>query len=265
MERKYRRQRINESQSVYHCGISETNIDGIYWYTMSFHEYMTLEHSSISESLKNSFKLKFHPYMCLEESAHWCVIVSSSCREQQNVRIPNLIDGRLVVGLDSKNIFAECDIDDFGSPQYCSNTEIKSLQIPHSVLFITGGTLDVCVSLQHLIIPESLTFVDCGFLRSCMVKSIRLPQTLEIVSPNSFCELASLETLYVEDGVKIIRDGSFMHLPKLKTVYLPRSLKFIGESSFYTFGGTRTLFFVHRDSLAYRYVSAKGFAFYLID
>lgn len=70
------------------------------------------------------------------------------------------------------------------------------------------------------------------------IASIVLPNSVEIIGNNAFCDCENLESVTIQNGVTDIKFNAFYECKKLKSVILPESLTEIGE---YAFGRCESL------------------------
>ena len=94
----------------------------------------------------------------------------------------------------------------------------------------TGGRIPDSVNLNDVFYDVSSISVD-GFSRS-KLKSIILPETLEVISNYAFECCANLTSIVVPEGVRYIRQGAFNQCHGLTSIILPPTLIEIGPSAF---------------------------------
>ena len=65
-----------------------------------------------------------------------------------------------------------------------------------------------------------------------IIKTLRLPQCVEVIGFGAFCGLTEIEEVVLPEGVAEIQDYAFDSCAKLKKVNFPNGLKTIGEGAF---------------------------------
>lgn len=84
---------------------------------------------------------------------------------------------------------------------------------------------------SEIVIKEGIKRIPKDAFQGCLTKSLRLPESLEVIGDNAFA-FAELDTLCIPDNVHTIGDMAFCS-SKLKKVSLPKSLTEIGVTVFY--------------------------------
>ena len=140
--------------------------------------------------------------------------------------------------------------------------ELKSINIPDTVVEIGSSSFYECHSLESISIPDSVKklgllidnnrgrgmFEDCGklttvrlpnnieylgelFFRECSsLKHITLPESIQEIGARAFEGCESLEDITIPANVRIIRDRVFCGCKSLKSIYIPDSVRVFGEN-----------------------------------
>ena len=70
-------------------------------------------------------------------------------------------------------------------------------------------------------------------LRGCnWIKSVKLPESVTVISEGFFYQCTSLETIILPDSLEVIGEGAFAHCSALKDIKLPPSLERIESDAF---------------------------------
>lgn len=153
-----------------------------------------------------------------------------------DISIPNSINGSIVVGLDKK-----CFIN---GAQY-SDIQISSITIPESISFI-GDYVFSGLTLESIFIPKSIEYIgNHVFEGSRYLKEINVDKENKNFKSNDGILYDKKEEvlLYYPPGkegeefrgikdLKEIGNFSFYKIQKLRKVYLPNSVKLIADKAF---------------------------------
>ncbi len=113
----------------------------------------------------------------------------------------------------------------------CSN--LDSLYIPNSVVYVGEGVCQNCTSLQHVDLPADMEVIYGNAFNGCeKLTTIKWSENLDSIGESAFYECESLATLNLPNTVTAIGANAFAGCSVLKEVNLPHSLKVIGESAF---------------------------------
>ena len=99
------------------------------------------------------------------------------------------------------------------------------VKIPYKGLQIEGDhVVDYIGSDSHLVIPDGIKQIEpYVFAFTQSLKTIQLPDSLEIIDYCSFCD-SGIEEIHIPDGVKELGSRAFMNCIRLKTVNIPKSI-----------------------------------------
>ena len=145
------------------------------------------------------------------------VVITKYIGTEEEVVVPSEISGTSVVEI-SNNAFA-------------NNTEIKTVYLPNSILFIEYGAF--CnSSVEKVFLPKNLTRICSYVFYGCKnLKQITFPNTIERIEPYAFGE-SGLEELVLPNSVQHIMEFSFYNCTKLKSITFSENLKSIGTGAF---------------------------------
>ena len=101
-----------------------------------------------------------------------------------------------------------------------------------------GNIFDRCTSLEEAVLPSDLKELPDGTFSNTGLKSITLPDGLEVIGKNAFSGATNLKSVTLPDSLEVIGKNAFSGTANLKSVTLPDGLEVIGESAFRSGGLT---------------------------
>ena len=91
----------------------------------------------------------------------------------------------------------------FGDYAFCS-TSFKSIDIPDRVTDLGIGTFSENNQLTKVVIPESVTTINCAFYKCTKLATVILPETLTTIEESSFLCCTSLKNITIPESVATI-------------------------------------------------------------
>ena len=110
--------------------------------------------------------------------------------------------------------------------------QITSLVIPSSVTVIGRAAFYLCTALESVEIQGVLYSFERAFGSCSSLKSVKLPEGLEVINSNAFYKCTALEQINIPSSVKIIQSYAFYGCTSLKTVALPEGLETLESYAF---------------------------------
>lgn len=115
------------------------------------------------------------------------------------------------------------------------NTYTKdSYTVPEGVLAI-GGEAFKDAKLKQIIIPETVTTIGQGAIRSCqLLEQIVIPSSVISLEGQAFSDCIALKTVTFAEGSRLEKIGTrvFERAIQLETITIPASVKRIGDDAF---------------------------------
>lgn len=103
----------------------------------------------------------------------------------------------------------------------------------YPVVGISALSFANCKSLESVILPESLSYIeDSAFMNCDNLKFINLPNKLKSIEHNTFNDCKSLEQIKIPDSVTNIGMDAFKGCTNLSSITFPRNMKTIGACAF---------------------------------
>ena len=113
-----------------------------------------------------------------------------------------------------------------GSPRV---TYIGEIIIPESVS-IGQGAFQVCVSLQRITIPESVTSIgDYAFQNCESLASITIPAAVTAIGNQAFQNCESLASITIPAAVTAIGNQAFQNCQCLASITIPAAVTYMGD------------------------------------
>ncbi|MDR1674443.1 MAG: leucine-rich repeat protein [Oscillospiraceae bacterium] len=115
-----------------------------------------------------------------------------------------------------------------GMGAFEEHRELESVEIPDTVTGIGERAFYSCENLENIVLPNSLTELGFGAFVNCNLKTLTLPESLEIIPNAAFAMNESLESVLFPDGLTAIKEEAFRDCLSLTSVTVPRSVTEIG-------------------------------------
>lgn len=113
-------------------------------------------------------------------------------------------------------------------------TGISNINLPDNVKIIRGGAFSDCDKLKNIDLSrlklekiESNTFAGCVSL-----EQVILPDTITVIDMLAFGSCQSLKSIKLPNSIIVIEDSAFAGCSTLKGISLPQSLTYIGGGAF---------------------------------
>ena len=116
---------------------------------------------------------------------------------------------------------------------WCSNTNIKKVEVKQGVTSIGNYAFSCCSSLESINFPDSVTSIgDYAFWKCSSLISGSLPDSVTSIGWAAFSCCSSLESINFPDSVTSIGSWAFSGCSGLTSINLPDSVTSIGDCAF---------------------------------
>ena len=123
-------------------------------------------------------------------------------------------------------------IDSIGDYAFAGCDKLTSINIPNRVR-IAYHMLDGCSSLETIVIPDEVTWIESGAFNNCTsLKTVGLPTTMEYINSGAFAGCTSLESITLPTGIRVIESNVFSGCTSLKTVVIPSDIQEVRKNAF---------------------------------
>ena len=134
--------------------------------------------------------------------------------------IPSEIDGRKVTRI-AEGAFRD-------------RTELISVTIPSSVLYIEPSAFYGCTNLKEINIQANITRIEKYTFYNCIaVERIELPSSVTYIDEYAFCGCANLKTVVLSQNITAIGQYAFCNCVSLTEISLPQNVTQISEGAFF--------------------------------
>jgi len=123
-----------------------------------------------------------------------------------------------------KSIEIADGITGYGSECFKGLTNVTSVSIAGSVMFLEKHSFSDCQKLSSVTLGEGTVLVSTAFQGCTALKSINIPSTVKSISQNAFAGCKSLTAISLPSGIFAIGVNAFSGCTSLKTVKLPDNI-----------------------------------------
>ena len=165
------------------------------------------------------------------------------------VNIPSHLDGYPVISLynpsEERNIFAnaengydelEKEVDSrrlMANPEHESSLQIKTINIPETVIEIGNNAFEICTSVENIDIPNSVTSIgDYAFFGCTELENIEIPDSVRNIGKGAFGICNKLKNVILQEGISTIEENTFYSCVSLEFISIPKSVTAIEKNVF---------------------------------
>ncbi|MBR6158466.1 MAG: leucine-rich repeat protein [Lachnospiraceae bacterium] len=191
------------------------------------------------------------------------VIVTGYSEDLHSVRIPERINGKLVVAIDKhalnkkslesiyipasitkidpdclrdcrnlREIIIAGEISILPEGLFANCGKLKRVILPTALKEIRSYAFAGCSELSDITIPDTVQYIgDHAFSRSGLT-SLNIPDSVKVIGPNAFEECIRLTSIKLSGSLKVLPERLFLNCSALRTVYIPDGISEIKESAF---------------------------------
>ena len=216
-----------------------------------------------SAGLAVEFGLNYAQIETVEEETG--IVVTKYNTNQASARIPDIINGKPVIGIDSgvngvsvfptevtsvvlpkylqrigdyaffeteiKDIIIPDEVQEIGEFAF-SQSQLVSIHLPYSVRKVGQGAFQTCIRLAEVSLSPGMGEIPQGcFEGATDLTDVTIPEGITEIGLLAFSRCKNLKSLALPEGVTIINQLAFQDCVSLKTLYLPESLLRIHPSA----------------------------------
>ena len=125
-------------------------------------------------------------------------------------------------------------IDSIGDYAFAGCDKLTSINIPNRVR-IAYHMLDGCSSLETIVIPDDVTWIESGAFNNCTsLKTVVLPAVMSsgYIAQGAFSGCTSLESVTIPTGIQVIESNVFSGCTSLKNVVIPSDIQEVRKNAF---------------------------------
>ena len=122
---------------------------------------------------------------------------------------------------------------DFGAFAFFSNTNLKEISIPNSVLSFGKNCFSASRTLKAIVVPYGVTTIGDNSFSTCQsLRKISIPNSVTSIGASCFYQTLNMHTITIPDSITIIGATAFQHCYALEFVRIPKSVLTIGANAF---------------------------------
>ena len=153
----------------------------------------------------------------IEERKEGWFITKFQGFEQEDMTIPNIIDGKVIVGI-GEGVFQRCK-------------EIKTMTISNGIRFLNSRVFECC-DLKRVILPDTLEKIGASAFKDCRhLDSIIIPDSVVEIGESAFFA-SGLKIIVLPKYLKRISKDMFFCCRNLSNVKLPEHCETIERNAF---------------------------------
>lgn len=198
---------------------ADFEVDGIYYDVISFDEMtvgVTHKTGIIGDAYKGEVVIP-ETVVYNNRSFRVMKILSSAfenCRELTSVSLPN-------------------SITEIQSNAFSRNSALVNVNLPTGLTYIGSSAFSGC-SVESFSFPEGLTTIGSGAFSGCSyIKSIHLPNSLEVLDENAFKNCINLEEFNIPSKITILKRGVFSGCKEISSITIPKQVVTLESDAFY--------------------------------
>ncbi len=136
-----------------------------------------------------------------------------------DVRIPETIDGHVVVSIEDKCFY--------------DNKNIKSVTVPRNVNEIGTEAFSYCTALESITLPAGLRTMNEKAFYGSGLKTVAVPSGVNVIPYKAFAECRALASVRLSSGIADLSPSAFENCVSLTTFKMPENVSYVGERCFY--------------------------------
>ncbi|MBR2446388.1 MAG: leucine-rich repeat domain-containing protein [Clostridia bacterium] len=94
-------------------------------------------------------------------------------------------------------------------------------------------------TLQHVVIPDTVTLIDMGAFTACLnLQTVEMSENVEVIGDGAFLGCHSLTEITLPETLHTIEECAFMSCRSLEHLEIPSSVRVLGDGAFWSSGMT---------------------------
>ena len=175
-----------------------------------------------------------YEHSLLSDGGHALRIPSEVSHENKRYRVLRIEDRALANLSDVESIVVEDGVETIGNYAFEHCINLKSINLPASLMGIGEGVFGSCYSLRTIVVDplnenfdsrEGSNAILAGDELLAACPNTKIPSSVKSIGANAFFHCNTLEELVIPEGVEKIGYGAFFGCSSLKRVSLPESLR----------------------------------------
>ena len=114
-----------------------------------------------------------------------------------------------------------------GKKLFASQTRLKSIYLPDSLLRIPPACFANCANLESIRFSENLRVIPADMCKNCssltQVNLMSCP--VESIGTSAFHNCTNLEEIYLPKTLKVLQSFALSHCPNLRIIHTPSNVK----------------------------------------
>ena len=210
----------------------------VYGESGSYIEQYCLKNGYCFKSLSKPTPAEMFEYEEHDNQIH----ITKYIGNDENIIVPNKIDDKPVSRIAERAFYGNktvrsiiiqngVEIIEFEAFARCTNLE--HIQIPDSVTYLGNGAFIYCFSLKRVELGNGIsTLGQCLFSFCYNLCKVKMGKFVSRIEHNAFSSCYSLENISLPDYLYEIEYAAFYKCNALEEVVLPNKLKIIGDNTF---------------------------------
>lgn len=108
-----------------------------------------------------------------------------------------------------------------GNSAFYSNTTVKRVHLPDSIVRIEAYAFDDCFALEEIVFPSGIEIIGFNAFSDCTsLKLLKLPASLKEIRAYAFARCTGLQKIYVNPALELIEKDAFLSCDAISEIHL---------------------------------------------